>query len=129
HGISRLPAPERRGTVGVPRPPTVLPSAWLAPFGAPDPVVSAFSGGVTIILPVRNEAGYIRRAIRSVQTAARGVEDVEILVIDGMSDDDTADIVRSMAKADPRITLLENPHRTVPQGMNLAIRASRGDVI
>src|SRR5690606_32422467 len=86
-------------------------------------------GGVSVVLPVRNEAAYIRRAVASVLRAADGLADVEIIVVDGMSDDGTAEIAAELALSDPRIKLLRNPHRTVPHAMNLAIEAAAGDVI
>lgn len=85
--------------------------------------------GVTVILPVRNEAGFIRRAIASVQRAAQGQADLEILIIDGMSDDHTRAIVEDLAASDPRIKLLDNPDLTVPHAMNIGIKAARGGVI
>lgn len=90
-------------------------------------------------MPVRDEARYIERAVASVQASAAaaaeaaaetGAEhELEILVVDGMSDDGTAAIVTALAAADPRIRLLENPQRTVPHAMNLGITNAAGDIV
>ena len=87
------------------------------------------TSSVTVILPVRNEVLHIGRALASVQSAAEGITDLEILVIDGMSDDDTREVIERLMAEDPRIRLIDNPHRTVPQAMNIGIRAARGEVI
>ncbi|MBX3143098.1 MAG: glycosyltransferase family 2 protein [Trueperaceae bacterium] len=86
---------------------------------------------MTVILPVRNEAGFIAGALTSIQRAAEQAPtaSVEILVIDGLSDDETREIVEGFAAADARISLLDNPQRTVPHAMNLGIRSARGDVV
>jgi glycosyltransferase involved in cell wall biosynthesis len=62
--------------------------------------------------------------------AQRWPEDrVEVLVVDGRSTDATREIVGRLAADDPRVRLLDNPSRYQSAGMNVAIRASRGDVI
>jgi glycosyltransferase involved in cell wall biosynthesis len=86
-------------------------------------------GGVTVLIPVRNEASFIGKAVASVQAAAEGVPGLEIIVIDGMSDDETWNIAAELAACDPRIRLLANPHRTVPHAMNLGIEVAAGEVI
>ncbi|MBX3144433.1 MAG: glycosyltransferase, partial [Trueperaceae bacterium] len=86
---------------------------------------------VTVILPVRNEAGFIAGALTSIQRAAEQAPTVgvEILVIDGASDDATREVVAELAAGDPRIRLMDNPQQTVPHAMNLGIKAARGDVV
>lgn len=86
-------------------------------------------GGVSVLIPVRNEATFIRQAVASVQRAGECVPGLEIIVIDGMSEDETVGIVEEMATCDPRIRLLSNPLRTVPHAMNMGIRAAASDVI
>lgn len=84
---------------------------------------------VSVIMPVRNEAQYIGRAIASIQRAGAAVRSFEIIVVDGMSDDNTRSVVTDLQGTDERIRLLDNPHRTVPHAMNIGINAAVGDVI
>ena len=84
---------------------------------------------VSVILPIRNEADFIGRCLRSVMGNDVPAERMEILVVDGMSDDGTREIVRSLAAEDPRIRLLDNTRRTVPFAMNLGLAESKGDII
>jgi glycosyltransferase involved in cell wall biosynthesis len=54
---------------------------------------------------------------------------MEILVIDGDSDDETVSIARSVAADDPRARILRNPGRIVSRALNIGIDAARGEVI
>lgn len=60
---------------------------------------------VSILIPARNEADNIGAALDAA-CATEGV-DVEIIVLDDGSTDETAAIVRDRAAADPRVRLLE----------------------
>jgi glycosyltransferase involved in cell wall biosynthesis len=83
---------------------------------------------ITIIMPIRNEADFIEQALRSVLDNDYPAERMEILVVDGMSDDGTREIVAHQAKADSRIMMLDNPKRIAPAAMNIGIKAARGDL-
>lgn len=84
---------------------------------------------VSVIAPCRNEAPFIEKAIRTILENDYPSELIELLVVDGMSDDGTRDIVRKMAEQDERIKLLDNPKKIVPSAMNIGIKSSRGDYI
>jgi len=81
---------------------------------------------VTIIMPIRNEADFIERAIRSVLDNDYPAGRMEILVVDGMSDDGTREIVSRLSKADSRVMMLDNPKRIAPAAMNIGLKAARG---
>ena len=80
--------------------------------------------GVSYVMPVLNEAGYVESAIRSIleQDYAGPVELVLAL---GPSHDGTREIVERMAAADARIRVVENPGMDIPIGLNLAIKAAK----
>ncbi len=84
---------------------------------------------VTVILPIRNEADFIERCLRSVLSGDYAADLLEIIVVDGMSDDGTREIVRRLASEEPRLRLLDNPARIVPHAMNKGIMESKGDVV
>lgn len=88
------------------------------------PGASAPSDLVTVAIPARNEERSIAALLDSVR--AQSHQNLQILVVDGMSTDRTAEIVRSVAAQDPRVELLENPARVIPVAMNLALRHARG---
>jgi succinoglycan biosynthesis protein ExoA len=83
---------------------------------------------VSIILPVRNEADFIERCLRSVCDQDYPVDRMEILVVDGMSTDGTREIVSRMASVDPRIRLLDNPRKAVATAMNIGVGVAQGDL-
>ncbi|MGH7607745.1 MAG: glycosyltransferase family 2 protein, partial [Gemmatimonadales bacterium] len=84
---------------------------------------------VTVVLPCRNEGRYIAACLDSILAAAYPPERLEVLVVDGMSDDGTRERVARYAAAHPRIRLLDNPARIVPTALNVGIEAATGDVI
>jgi len=84
---------------------------------------------VTIIVPCRNEERYLARCLDSIVASAYPRDRVEILVVDGASDDATRDVAERYARRDPRIRVLANPQRIVPAALNRGIRAAAGDVI
>ena len=80
--------------------------------------------GVSYVMPVLNEAGYVESAIRSVLDQDYSGP-VEVVLALGPSHDGTRDIVERMAAADARIRLIENPGTDIPIGLNLAIKAAK----
>lgn len=84
---------------------------------------------VSILLPVRDEADFIRRCLESIQAQDYPADRLEILVVDGRSQDDTPALVAEIAAADPRIRLLDNPERIVSTGLNTGLQAAQGAII
>ena len=79
---------------------------------------------VTVAIPARNESATIAGVLDSV--LAQTYEHLQIIVVDGDSDDDTRRIVQDYADRDPRVELLDNPDRVIPVAMNLALERARG---
>jgi succinoglycan biosynthesis protein ExoA len=84
---------------------------------------------VSIVLPCRNEQGYIQACLQSALNQEPPDGGFEIIVADGMSTDGTRQYVEQTAKQHPQIRILDNPGRIVSTGLNAAIRAARGDMI
>lgn len=84
---------------------------------------------VSVVMPIRNEAGFIARSLRAVLEQDYPAEALEVIVADGCSDDGTRDIVRELAAGDPRVRLLDNTGRIVATGLNQALAVARGEVI
>lgn len=80
---------------------------------------------VTVIMPARDEAGFIDAALDGIQ--AQDYRELQIVVVvDGATRDDTAAIVARRAAADPRIELHHNPEGGIPKALNVALAAARG---
>ena len=83
---------------------------------------------ITVIMPVRNEEEYIEQSIYSVWDNGYPQELIQILVVDGESDDGTARITEELSTR-INVRLLNNPDRVVPTALNLAIAEATGEII
>jgi GT2 family glycosyltransferase len=84
---------------------------------------------ISIIMPCRNEVGWIRRCLQSIADNDASKDQLEVLVVDGMSDDGTRAIVEDFVARCPYVRLLDNPKRITPTALNIGIAAARGAVI
>lgn len=62
--------------------------------------------GLTAVLPCYNESEQVERAYEAICADLEEVEDLEILIVDDGSVDDTLDRIRRLAVADPRVKYL-----------------------
>jgi glycosyltransferase involved in cell wall biosynthesis len=84
---------------------------------------------VSIIIPCRNEAGYIAGCLDSVLASDYPAERMQIIVADGRSTDGTREILDRYGRQHPAVMLVDNPSGTTPTALNVAIRAAGGTVI
>jgi glycosyltransferase involved in cell wall biosynthesis len=84
---------------------------------------------ITIIVPAYNEEGYISLCLDSILKSDYPNEKMEIFIVDGMSTDNTREIVQEYNNEHPFIQVIENRQRDTPVGMNLGIKASKGELI
>jgi glycosyltransferase involved in cell wall biosynthesis len=84
--------------------------------------------GVSYVMPVLNEAGYLEAAVASILNQDYP-GDTELILALGPSTDGTAGIVERLVAQEPRIRVVENPGMDIPIGLNLAIAKSRFPVI
>lgn len=82
---------------------------------------------VSIILPARNAAGTLERALHSVlhQSYAHW----ELWVVDDGSDDDTPAVAQRFAQADPRVHVLTQPPRGIVAALGAGCTAASGPLI
>ena len=79
-------------------------------------------------MPVLNEAEHLEAAVDSV-LAQEFAGELELLLALGPSKDDTNKIAAKLAKADPRIRLVENSAGLTTVGMNLCIKQAKAEII
>lgn len=84
---------------------------------------------LSIIIPCRNEERYIGRCLDSVLRTTYPHDRLEVIVIDGQSEDATRAIVESYAARHPFIRLIDNPKKIAPAALNLGVSASKGEYI
>ena len=65
---------------------------------------------VSVVIPMRNESGWIDRCLGSVLAQEWPRDAMEVLVADGMSTDGSYDTVARMAQSDSRVRTFKNPH-------------------
>ncbi len=84
--------------------------------------------GVSIVLPILNEERHLAVAINAIlQQDYQG--EFEVILAIGPSQDRTMEIARDLAKSEHRVVIVESPTGRTPNGLNLAIAASRFPII
>ena len=83
---------------------------------------------MSVLTPVLDEERYIRAAVADMQAQSFDGA-IELIFIDGRSQDRTRAILEELQETDPRIRILDNPARSTPQGLNVGLRAARGEYV
>lgn len=86
---------------------------------------------LSIVIPARNEAATIVRALDSVLAQAWPVERLEVIVVDNGSSDGTAAVARRFAQQHPelRLRVVREPRPGVSRARNRGARLARGRVL
>jgi len=84
---------------------------------------------VSIVIPMKNEARFIRRCIDSLLASDYPRDKYEIIVVDGGSEDGSVEIVKEYTVRYPNIKLLGGKGINCPAGMNIGIKEAKGTVI
>lgn len=84
---------------------------------------------VSIVIPCRNERGHIAPCLDSILDTDYPIDRLEILVVDGASDDGTRDILAEYTVRHPCVRCLDNPRRITPVALNIGIQEARGEII
>jgi glycosyltransferase involved in cell wall biosynthesis len=82
---------------------------------------------VSVVIPAFNASRFIAESINSAR--AQSHQDLDIVIVDDGSTDDTAEIIERLASADARVRLVRSEHRGVSAARNRGIAAARGDLI
>lgn len=78
----------------------------------------------SVVVPILNEARTIDETIESI--AGQSYSNIEILAVDGGSDDGTAEKLRAWIDRDQRVRVLANPAKSIPAALNVGLRNARG---
>ena len=85
---------------------------------------------VTVIIPVRNEERYVERCLYSIARQDYARDRIEVLVVDGRSDDRTQEIVaRFAAESTLNVRMIDNPARKAAAAMNIGLSEASGNVV
>lgn len=91
--------------------------------------VSSVDQLISIVLPCRNERRFIDKALDSIAASDYPKERLDVLIVDGMSDDGTRVILEQYVRRYSYMRVLDNPKRTTPVAFNIGVRAARGDLV
>ena len=80
------------------------------------------AAGVSLVVPVLDEAGSVGSLLRSIDEQVRPPD--EIVIVDGGSTDGTVATIRRLTRGDARYRLLEGGASTPGRGRNLGIEAA-----
>lgn len=81
---------------------------------------------ISVIMPMRNAAGYVQAAAASVLHGQR-VEDLELVVVDdGSTDGSGALLART---GDPRIRVVDGPEQGIAAALNAGVAAASGEYL
>jgi glycosyltransferase involved in cell wall biosynthesis len=84
---------------------------------------------ISVVIPCFNERKHIEACVRSILSQEPPPGGLEIIVVDGLSDDGTRDILNRLASDHPELRVVDNPRRITPCAMNVGIRAARGKYV
>lgn len=84
---------------------------------------------VSIIVPCRNEEKFIKNSLENLLSQDYGVENYEVLLIDGISEDKTLEIVSDFQNRYKNLRVFTNEKKVTPFAMNIGAKNSKGDVI
>jgi glycosyltransferase involved in cell wall biosynthesis len=71
---------------------------------------------LTFIMPVKDGAGFIQAAVRSVQE--QDIQEWEMIIVDDHSTDGTSELIKTLSESDARIKVVENPGIGQVQAIN-----------
>ncbi len=86
---------------------------------------------VSVIIPCYNEEATIRLLLEALLRQTFPQADMEVILADGLSTDETRAIVNAFASEHPEMHLrvVDNPRRNIPAALNCALAAAQGEVI
>ena len=84
---------------------------------------------LSVICPIYNEEKYVAQFLDSILEQDYPKEDLEILLVDGMSKDRTREIISDYSGNYSFFRLVDNPQQTVPYAMNNGINNAKGKII
>lgn len=81
---------------------------------------------VSVVIPCRNEVKAIANTVHAILDSYH--KNLEVIVVDGMSDDGTRDVLIALAD-DPRVRIVDNVRKLTPYAFNLGVRAAQGEYV
>jgi succinoglycan biosynthesis protein ExoA len=86
---------------------------------------------VSVIVPCFNEQETILQLLEAVLNQSYPLNEIEVIIADGLSTDHTRDLISAFQDTHPNFTIriIDNKKRIIPSGLNRAIEAAQGEYI
>ena len=84
---------------------------------------------LVIQIPCYNEEASLPQTVHDLPLALPGVDEIEYLIVDDGSTDDTPTICSDLASQDARVSVFRYPHRGTGSARNLCLQHVRGEVV
>ena len=84
---------------------------------------------VSIVMPIRNEQEFISDCLSAVLNQDYPKDKIEIIIVDGLSDDGTMDVLNNFSNEYNRIKIYTNHNKIVSTALNIGIKSSNGEII
>lgn len=82
---------------------------------------------VSVVIPVYNKADYLEDALRS--TFSQSLQNIEVVIVDDGSVDESLDVARRHAADDSRVVVLAQENAGVAAARNRGVAAARGQYV
>lgn len=86
---------------------------------------------VSVVVPCFNEEKTIQLLLQALADQTYPLDHLEVVIADGLSTDLTRNRIADFLELEENLVVkvVDNPHRHIPAGVNLAIKAASGDII
>lgn len=86
---------------------------------------------VSVLIPCYNEQSTIRLLLEALREQTFPRAEMEVIISDGMSTDNTREVIATFQKDFPdlAVRVVDNAQRSIPSAVNRAIEASRGEIL
>ncbi|HVX17870.1 MAG TPA: glycosyltransferase [Acidimicrobiales bacterium] len=86
---------------------------------------------VSVVIPARNEVQHLARCLEAVAGQDWPLSRLEVIVVDGESEDGTAELAEQVLATLPfgRTQVVQNPARSTPSNLNMGLAFARGSYI
>jgi glycosyltransferase involved in cell wall biosynthesis len=88
---------------------------------------------ISVVVAVKNERRYIKKCIDALINQDYPTNKYEIIIVDGMSDDGTWEILeeikKEIKKENPSIKIFRNPKENAAAGRNIGIKEAKGEFV
>ena len=85
---------------------------------------------ISVVIPCRNEVKNIAECVEAIFASELDQSDeIEVLVVDGMSNDGTLEVLESLQQRFASLKIIPNPQQVTPVAFNLGIKAASGEYL